>query len=597
MKRGYNTWTIVVVLVTSWLNSTARAGSAEFVLARDGQPTVTIVTATSATDDAAFGAKEFQWHVEKMTGATLSIVTDSEDVVGPRVLIGPSAVTEQLGLTESEFKEQEYLIRFLGRDLILLGNGPATSYAVHDFLERFCGVRWYGPRESQMVFPSTATLVVAPREIRRAPAFAWRVMHTELDHYAMARELFDNPSEEEMNLFWRRQRIGGEGYACNHSLERYFDRFWKKNPKCPDLFVAEHPDWFAQGYTEEEQVAFGNQPPQLCYSHPGVVAQVVADARKFFDGGGAEIGAEAAGNYFAMVPMDWGGRGSWCKCPDCQAQIDQERQVENRFDSNGSGSDYWFAFVNRVAREIALSHPDKRISTLAYAGYSYYPRQVRLEPNVTVQMCLHTRNWWVAGMQNAELNFYRDWVGEKTRPLYVWLYHLIPELNLSGVPYRFFPGFHAHTLSRQLKMFARDGIRGAFIEGASDQLDSYLTLKLLDEPTLNADDLLDEFFQRYYGAAGEPMKQFYLQVEAIYGNPSNYPTEVQKDLKRDFFQTDEIAWKYLGTEQRMSELSRLIDEAESLAVSDVEKHRVALFRKAVWDHMVAGREEYLSKTK
>jgi hypothetical protein len=73
-----------------------------------------------------------------------------------------------------------------------------------------------------------------------------------------------------------------------------------------------------------------------------------------------------------------------------------------------------------------------------------------------------------------ELRFYQDWVSrDKNRRFYLWLYHLMPELNLGGPAYRCFPGFHAHALDRQLKMFARDGIRGAFIEGVSDQVDAY----------------------------------------------------------------------------------------------------------------------------
>lgn len=595
-RRGFVACANAVVFAATVGRWPCQAESGEFVLVRDGKPAATIVTAVAATDAAMFGAQELQLHVQKITGATLPIKNDGEKVEGPRVFVGPSAATARLGLEESQFKDQEYLIRFLDSTIVLLGREQGTSYAVHDFLERFCNVRWYGPGESQMVFPKTDTLVVEPREVRRRPAFAWRTMFP-WTQFTMGRELYNQPSDADLDLFWRRLRAGGEAYACNHSLEGYYDRFWKQNPKCPEVFVAAHPDWFAQGYSESELEGYGGQAPQLCYSSQGLVDQVVADARKFFDGQGAAIRAEAAGRYFAMVPMDRGGRSGWCRCPACQTQIDQQRLNENSFDSNGSASDYWFAFVNKVARELARTHPDKYISTLAYAGYSYYPRNVRLEPNVSVQMCLHTRNSWAPGMLQHELRWYRDWVGrEKGRPMYVWLYHCLPELqNVDGAAFRCFPGFHAHAVGLQFKRFARDGIRGAFIEGVSDQVDAYVTVKLLDDPSLDVDTLLDEFFTRYYGPAAEPMKRFYLRVEEIYCNPANYPDEVQKNLKKDFFQTEEIAWKYLGTEARMAELGALIDEATRLAVADVEKQRVALFRKAIWDHMVEGRRQYLAK--
>jgi hypothetical protein len=91
------------------------------------------------------------------------------------------------------------------------------------------------------------------------------------------------------------------------------------------------------------------------------------------------------------------------------------------------------------------------------------------------------------------------------------------------------------------------------------------------------------------------MKRFYLCVEETYCNPANYPEEVRNDRKADFFQTEEIAWKYLGTEARMAKLGKLMDEATQLAVGDVEKQRVVLFRTAIWDHMVGGRKQYLAK--
>ena len=134
------------------------------MLVRDGQPAATIVTAAAATDAAAFAAQELQYHVQKITGATLPIKSDGEKVEGPRILVGPSAATAQLGLEESQFKDQEYLIRFVDNTLILLGkdapsaderregqelvgsrqgdvrippppmfDDQATSYAVHDF--------------------------------------------------------------------------------------------------------------------------------------------------------------------------------------------------------------------------------------------------------------------------------------------------------------------------------------------------------------------------------------------------------------------------------------------------------------------------------
>lgn len=450
--------------------------------------------------------------------------------------------------------------------------GQGTSYAVHDFLERFCDVRWFGPKEDMIWYPQKSTLAVKPQNIQRRPAFLYRGLWPPFA-FGIVETLWDHPTRQEMNLFWARHKVGGERYNCNHSFYGYYDRF-----------LNTHPEFFAKGYE--------GQPPQMCYSNPSFIAQIVQDAKDYFDGKGLKPGAVGAGDYFALVPMD---NNLWCKCEECQRQLNPERR--NAFFSNGYASDYFFNFVNKVAGEIAKSHPNKFIATLAYWEYAYYPEKVKLLPNVSVQMCIHIRNWWAPAMKDNDLYFYRDWITkDKGRRFYLWLYYCFPEEVAMNGGWHCFPGFFAHTIDKAYKMFAKDGIRGVFLNGLGEQIDTYITLKLLDDPSLNVDKLLDEFFSLYYGSASEPMKKMYLLIEKIYSDPANYPPEVQRE-RRHFHQTEEIAWGYLGTEKRMRELEVLMEEAKKLAKTELEKKRVSLFEKGVWQYMVEGREMYLKKKK
>lgn len=460
----------------------------------------------------------------------------------------------------------------------------ATSYAAHDFLERFCDVRWYGPTEIQMVHPTTPTLKVSPRSIRRAPAFKLRSGHPK-QPMVIGRALWNNASTSEIQLFWARLKGGGEKYACNHSFYGYYNRFWKKDTHRPDLFEESHPDWFAQGYD--------GKPPQMCFSNEGFITQVVQDARTYFDGKPADPGARALGRYFGLVPMD---NNRQCKCSACQAQMNEDERNNPQF-NNGLVSDLIFGFVNEVAREVGKTHPDQYLSSIAYHDYAYYPRRVKLEPNVSVQLCLTVRHWWAPCMKENDLSMYREWVANEKgkRPLYLWLYYCFPELNARNRHFHCFPGFSVHTHAKQIKMFAADGIRGATTGGGrGEQVDMYVTLKLFDDPSLDVDELLDEFFTRYYGAAAQPMKRIHLLIEQTYGNPANYPEEMQKEVGI-WHQTEEIAWDYLGTEERMAELGTLMAEARRTAQTDVEKRRVAIFDKGVWEYLVEGRRKYLAK--
>jgi hypothetical protein len=111
---------------------------------------------------------------------------------------------------------------------------------------------------------------------------------------------------------------------------------------------------------------------------------------------------------------------------------------------------------------------------------------------------------------------------------------------------------------------------------------------------VNVNGLMDEFFRLYFGAAGDPMKQFYLRLEAIACDPANYPAPYHRSNGIDW---KKVAWERLGTAERMQDLGTLIAQAEKQADTEPEKERVALWRNALWEWMRQGREQSLMTQK
>ncbi|MGD0089952.1 MAG: DUF4838 domain-containing protein [Planctomycetota bacterium] len=577
----------------------------KLTLVENGRANCAIILAKNPTRAAQFAAYELQWHLKKMTGVEVNIGSEDGKVPGKwtRILVGESHDTQDLGLHSADFKPQEYLIRFAPEQLILMGrdkddhgkvdytNGSGipevfdeqgTCYAVYDFLERFCAVRWYAPGEIGLVCPERKTLEVSGLEVRRTPFFPYR--HGSYAHmYGFIKEIWNNPGGHDIALFFRRLRLGGQPYSANHSFYGYYGRFGKKNEQNAAHFEGEHPEYFAQGYEA--------QPPQPCFSNEGFIRQVVQDARDYFDGKGLKQGAVAAGDFFALVPMD---NGFWCKCAKCQAEMNPPAADAGWASDNAS--DYFFNFANKVARQVAKTQPGKWLATLAYSSYTGHPRRVALEPNISVQFCMAVRNWWAPANEKADLSLFQEWVEkEKGRPFYLWLYYCFPEEIAMNNKFHCFPGFFAHTIDRQFKLFARDGVKGMFLNNLGDYLDTYVTFKYFDDPSQDIDKLIDEFHTLYYGAAAEPMKKLYLGIEETYMNPKNYPPEVVEG-KQGGHQTVEMAWKYLGTAERMAAWGKLMAEAQALAQTGLEKKRVALFEKTFWDYMVEGRKQFVART-
>lgn len=294
------------------------------------------------------------------------------------------------------------------------------------------------------------------------------------------------------------------------------------------------------------------------------------------------------GDYFAIVPDD---NINLCTCQTCQELIEKGRGRETGLFSSGQMSDYWFCFVNAVAREVRRTHPDKYIATLAYWNYAF-PPGFDLESNISVAPCLHTCYYPVhAEMRENDMQFYRQWQEKNRAPMFLWVYYHHPMEPALIERWKCFPHIMVHETARAMQMFIRDGVRGVFECGEQDQLEQYVITRVWDDPNTSVDGLIHEFFHLYFGPAGDPMRKFYLRLEGIACDSGNYPPPYHR---RDGINWKVVAWERLGTAERMEELGTLVAQAEKLAETEAEKQRVALWRNAIWDWMHQGREQYLS---
>ena len=612
-------------------------------LSEEGRARATLVIAREATRAAQFAAHELQWHLRLITGADFPVARDDEAVAGARILVGESAATRALGIDAGELKSQEYLIRFAPELIVLLGRDQddrgvvqyrqapsaeqlatwpglwdeqGTMYATYEFLERYCDVRWLNPTESGTDCPRQPSLTVTGSGLRRAPFFRYRyAAYPSSENYDAYTGLWPGESEGYarweaaaypelrrqfagsdyaiakrgwVTLFRLRRREGGEICLGNHSLYGYYRRFWAPEAGQEALFEAKHEDWFAQGYE--------GQPPQMCYTSRGLVEQVAKDACEFFETGRSYPGAQAGGNCFCVEPMD---NDAFCKCVECQTWL-TGRDADSPFFSNGRHSDYFFQFVNEVAKRVRAKHPDKWIVCLAYMTHAAPPVKVTLEPNILVQYCFAcNRLNFDRPSYEHEIELLKQWrATSPKRPLYLWLYYTFPIEVANGGRFHCFPGFFAHAIDEQFRLFREQDYRGVFHCGYGQDVEAYLTYRLMDEAGLDVDRLLDEYFARLYGPAAEPMRRFYEIVEETYGDPADYPEPIASGRPEGHHhQTEEVAWGHLGTEGRMAELAALMEQARAAAQTPEQKTRVELFALGTWDYMVAGRAQYLERAK
>jgi hypothetical protein len=614
------------------------ASAAPVTLVSRGNPTATIVLAPQPTRVAEFAAFELQHHLRLITGATLLIVKSDQRPAGTCVLVGDSPAARALGIKPEQLAFEQYVVRFYPEAVALIGHDSpdtgeivydmdnlaagkgwpgfweerGTLHAVYDFLERCCGVRWFNQTELGTVCPKTETLKVKATEVKRAPAFRFRDAlgamgdnpalynrsvllwtpdapqfkeWTEAAHPSLRRQYpndgqFSAAQSNLVRLFALRMRNGGEVCRCNHSLYGYYSRFWEKSSSQPELFVEKRPEMFAKGYE--------GQPPQMCYTSPELIKQLAQDARDYYDGKstGRDQGIfwqPALPNLFPVEPMD---NSSFCKCERCQAFFKESKEEEDVY-SRGTHSDYFFRFINEVCKELNRTHPDKKIVTLAYMTHARMP-SFKLSPNVAVQFCFTANRAPYSSNYNHEVKLLKQWASEGVgRMLYLWLYDTFPKEHADNGKYHCFPGFFAHTLGSQTRLFKQLGLLGMFHCGYGQEVEAYLTFKLMDDPSLSVDKLLDEYFAGLYGKAAQPLKALYLDIERTYSDPSLRP--------EDRLSGPALNWSCLGTAARMAKYAAWMAQAKAAADTDAHKANVRLFEKGVWEYMAAGRKQFVDR--
>ncbi|MCK5469003.1 MAG: DUF4838 domain-containing protein, partial [Cyclobacteriaceae bacterium] len=288
-------------------------------------------------------------------------------------------------------------------------------------------------------------------------------------------------------------------------------------------------------------------PTQLCLTNQDVLEITVQNLRK-------KIAENPIATYWSVSQND---NRNYCTCENCQEIDDRE----------GSPSGSIINFVNQVADQF----PKKVISTLAYEYGRKAPKTLRPRENVNIMLCSIEvfRNLSIEA-DSTSADFRRDveeW-GQIANDIIVWDYVIqFPNL-ISPFP-------NLQVLQPNIQFFAKHGVSAMFEQGNREvggefaELRAYLISKLLWDPNLNVDTLMNDFLAGYYGVAAKPICKYIDEMrEALLD--SGAPLRI-------FGSPNEAATSYL-TVELIERYEELFDEAEA-AVADsaelLERVRIA----------------------
>ena len=612
----------------------------DVVLVQNGKPEAEIVLSKPATKSAQLGAFELQHHIRLITGAELPILTGKAS--------GKAKTVIRIGGENQSIKEEASVIKFRPGEILLTGGDtadygkvdykrsgtyPSVNYhwkgslfAVYDFLEDYCGVRFYGIDPLDTTYTKRSTLSVKEKDRYFASKMdAFRDIYDDLFHTGHKIK----KTRRDHDLWKLRWRSSVTYAKTNHNTYSIYFTHWDKakDRYLADSFKGKRPEMFAHGYAGKAATAGPflekrfpgdlNLPPQLCYSNPGTIEYYAREALTYYHGknvrgGWMNIAGVVSPEKNLMprfpgkpyyYPYEGNDSGMFCKCPLCQ-----------KFASAGNFSYTKFRFAGDIAAKIKELEPGAKvgISTLAYGETLPFPEKLGIPDGVSSELCLVNYAWWHPGIYRRNLENLHKWgkaMKAKKAPLTLWLYVYGPghDSRTHYGRYKTFPLFYPWKAAEHVKEFVKAGVKGIFseCEMPENYLEAYVILKLAYDSSLNSDQIIDEFFNRYYGAAGPSMKKFYKIIQDAAWAPGFTPKEWYKNPKQPLgpggrgispwwptkLWDRDMNWK-LGSPERIAQLQKLIDQAQKLVKTPEEKERLKRFIDATWKPALQGRREY-----
>ena len=529
--------TVTVAAISPETRVPDAAPDSQIVLAADGMSRYRIVTPAAPTENEEQAARVLQEYLLQIAGTVLPIVRADRAESPYEILLGQNERLGEIGvqLDSGALTKGGYVIRTSDSRLIIAGGSDAgTLYGVYGFLETHLGARMYSP--SVKVIPRMDRLALGPIDDREVPAFAYRTTHYRVTWDA---EYVD----------WHKLSQDAEGARPEWGL--WVHTFSRLVP--PELHYEDHPEYYAM-------VDGRRIPTQLCLTNPDVLDVVVRNLRR-------EMGQNPDATYWSVSQND---NRAHCTCDRC-------RSIDER---EGSPAGSILNFVNQVAERF----PDKVISTLAYEYSRRAPRTLRPRENVNIMLCsievtrdrpvapeYAERAFGPAEEQDRLNDAFREDVRAWSRiadDIIVWDYVIQFHNLISPFP-------NLHVLQPNIRFFADHGVTALFEQGNREvggefaELRAYLLSKLMWNPSVDVDSLIDDFLHGYYGAAARPLLQYIDEMhDALVA--SNEPLRI-------FAGPWHASTSYL-TPSLIDRYEALFDQAEAAVADDpavLERVRVA----------------------
>ncbi len=520
MKRAFE----FLLLITSFvvLSPVVRAALPVF---RAGQVLLPVFVAESAAPEERAAAEELGRVLGKISGLAwpvrfAALANERGFYVGrsPAGTERLKPVTDLFSPKVGEIGPDGFRIITRDGSVYIEGATPeATGFAVAWLLQCEGGVRWFVPGESGEKIPRRTEWTLPDIYEVRSPAY-------------VSREISGLQTAEEQE--WARRNGLGGRLNYSHALDRVFSA---------DLF-EQHLDWAPQfGAQRYRPVSADDQNWQPNLALPEV----------------AKHAAQQAGVAFARDPalcsFSLGINDSmrFDESAATRAVVGQLRYFRRMPDY----SPLVFSFMNRAAKSLARTNPDRSLGCLAYfwcENAPLFPVQSNVMPYVTTDRSQYYDREYRA----ADLALMARWGKSGVKAFGLWEYaygrgFLVPRMALASLAESVREGWQQGARGYQAEVGPQWGF---------DAFKVWMLAQLMWEPNRSLEELAVDFYQGYYGAAAGPMRRFFARCEEQWMTQAGSPFWLKY-----YMQEDQVL---LFPREVCQELRSLLTEAARLVDDD-----------------------------
>ncbi len=511
----------VVALAIMILALAAGGFAKEYKLAENGQSDARIQLNPVPSGSEYAAAVALQDYIKKVSGATIVRSTYPPKYYRLRLanpdFIEILLVTLENGefllppdmlkkLTEAESDEAFYIKTDGDKKIIIAGKKPVgVLYGAYTFLEKYLDVRWFYPGEEGEYCPRTNNITVGEINDFEQPSFEIRGINahnvkwfddgktTVLSDWYIRNKMvitvpyqYPNVSKEQLD-YWSagNSRWGSGGHMMFESAVPV-----KK-------YAATHPEYFPliDGKRHTEEGRF-----QRCMSNP--------DVQKLLIDYALEQQAYAYNTNYRFMFAGHDAAQHWCLCPECV----KAGTYDGVFDNSTMVHRFFAKFTSEVLRR----NPKAILRFNMYTDYRDPPKDptVRYDERVAGSYAPHGR-CYVHRLDDpkCEMN------AKMLKDILAW-HKIAPKMDF----YEFMGCANCsyavmeYVLADDLKLYKKLGIDGGWMDDCCEPSDPfwetswqlyYVAAKILWDHTLDATRLLDDAYDKYYGAAVVPMKKYH----------------------------------------------------------------------------------------